>query len=231
MRIVIHQPQYFPYIGFFHKLSLADVYVVMDNTEFNKEGFIHRNKIITPSGYMWLTIPLIKESKIIKNIKINNKLPWRKKHLKSIECYYKNSPHFNEIFPKIKKIINKESLTLHELDLELIKYLLEYLGINIKIVTESSLKISGKSNERLINICKSINANTYISGPGSKGYIDENLFNKAGISLVYQRFEHPQYEQRFSDNNNFFPNMGIIDLLFNKGKESKEIIKNSGGFY
>lgn len=224
MKVCIHQPQYLPYCGFFHKLSLSDTFVLLDDVQFIDRGFIHRNKIKVPEGGDWITIPLIYNKRdLINKIKINNNLSWSEKHLKAIKRNYGKARYFQKYFSSLESIYNKKWNLLVDFDKELILYIIKELGIKIRIIKSSSLNVEGVGTDRLINICKVIGADTYISGPGGKKYMDEKKFEKEKIKLIYQNFQHPVYEQRFDKK--FIPNLSIIDLLFNYGDKSLEIIK------
>ncbi|WP_299290882.1 WbqC family protein [Nitrosopumilus sp.] len=226
LKVVIHQPNYFPYSGFFHKLTLGDSLVLMDNTQYDKK-FTNRNRIIVPNDWIWLSVPIKKEHKFSPNktVEINNEIDWKKNHFTKIQKSYSNSKFFNLYKDYLKNLYEKEWNFLFELNYETITKVMEWLGIKLKIYKESDLNINGKSTERLVNICKSIGADTYISGIGGKEYMNEKLFNSNNINLEYQNFTHPIYEQHFSDS--FIPNLSILDLLFNHGLKSLEILKNS----
>src|SRR5580700_6964020 len=169
MRAAIHQPMYLPYPGFFHKLSMADVFVIMDDVQYDKR-FTNRNRILVPQGPLWLSVPINKEDKFHENrfIRINNSIEWRADHLKKIRNSYTNAPFFHLYDGKLQEVYEKDWRLLFELDFELVKAAASWLGINVKIVKESELEVTGTSTDRLINACKAVGANTYVSGVGGK---------------------------------------------------------------
>lgn len=228
MKVVLHQPQYFPYPGFFHKLSLADTFVILDNTQYDKR-FTNRNKIWTPHGFLWLTVPIKKEFKFSpnKDVKINNDISWADDHWKKIFHSYKSSKYFKEYGHLLKNLFQKEWDFLTSLDLETLKQTIDWLGIKIDIVKESELNLKGQGTERLVNGCKALGASTYISGAGlpNKKYMDEKLFEKNNIKLYYQNYHSITYEQNSS--NTFIPDLSILDLLFNVGPNSLKVILES----
>jgi len=222
----MQQPQYMPYIGFFHKLMLSDTCVILDDVQYSKNDFFNRNKIKTAQGWCWLTIPVVaKNTTLIKDVKINNSMSWREKHFKSILSNYKKAPFFDEHINFFESLYKKEWSDLTDLNMGIINYICEQLEISIKFIRSSSLGVLSTKTERLIDICKKLDADTYISGTGAKNYMKDELFKENKIELFYQDFEHPIYDQRFGDFEQF---MSAIDLLFNKGHKSIEIIKNSG---
>ena len=221
MILSLHQPQYLPYLGYFDKIAKSDCFVFLDCVQYKKREFQNRNKIRTKDGWIWLTVPVIsknKSSQQINEVLINNSVSWQKKHLKSIICYYRNAKYFNEYIGFFEEIYNKKFERLIDINLTIIYYLLEQFSIKTKIFFESSLSISTKKTQRIIDICKKLNADTYLSGIGGKDYLDEELFKKENIKLIYQDFKHPVYRQCYEP---FIPYMSAIDFLFNCGKEFK----------
>jgi len=225
LKVAIHQPNYLPYSGFFHKLSLVDTLVLMDNTQYDKK-FTNRNKIIVPNGWIWISVPIKKEHKFSLNrmVEINNDIDWKENHLEKLQKSYANSNFFHLYKNYFQKLYKKNWDFLFELNYEILKKIIELLGLNIKIIKESELEVQGKSTQRLVNICNSINADTYVSGIGGKDYIDTTLFEKNKINLEYQKFSHPDYPQHFS--NSFIPNLSIIDALANLGPKTMKVLTN-----
>ncbi len=224
MRLVIHQPNFLPYVGFFHKLSLADTFVMMDNTQYDKK-FTNRNKIKIPDGWSWLTVPINKEHKFLPNklVEINNKENWKEMHWKKITRSYTNSKFFKKNYKSFfEEVYSKEWKFLFELNSELLRQIIDWLGLKIQIIKESELNINGNSTERLVNVCKELGAETYVSGVGGKEYMNEKLFQKNNIKIEYQKFQCPTYTQIFGGD--FIPNLSIIDLLFNNGSKSLPIL-------
>tara|TARA_B100000586_G_C20030159_1_gene392969 strand:+ start:291 stop:992 length:702 start_codon:yes stop_codon:yes gene_type:complete len=224
LRLVIHQPNFLPYVGFFHKLSLADTFVMMDNTQYDKK-FTNRNKIKIPDGWSWLTVPINKEHKFLPNklVEINNKENWKEMHWKKITRSYTNSKFFKKNYKSFfEEVYNKEWKFLFELNSELLRQIIDWLGLKIQIIKESELNINGNSTERLVNVCKELGAETYVSGVGGKEYMNEKLFQKNNIKIEYQKFQCPTYTQIFGGD--FIPNLSIIDLLFNNGSKSLPIL-------
>jgi hypothetical protein len=228
MRAAIHQPMYIPYPGFFHKLSLADVLVIMDDVQYDKR-FTNRNRILVPQGPMWLTVPIVKEDKFLPNgsVRINNSVDWRNDHWRKISLSYRNAEFYDLIAGRLEETFQKEWDLLLELDLDLLKKSMEWLGLNLPIVRESELKVGGKATERLINTCKAVGADTYVSGSGGKNYIDSRLFENGGIKLVYQEYAPVPYRQRFTSA--FVPDLSIVDMLFNLGPYASRLIRGAEG--
>ena len=227
MKVVIHQPNYLPYLGFFHKLSLADTFVIMDDTQYDKK-FTNRNKIKVPGNWIWLTVPINKKHKFVANkiVEINNEENWQSDHFKKINHSYSNSEFFKKNYKTFfEKIYSKKWDHLFTLNYELIIQLIDWLDIKIEVIKESELNVKGNSTERLVNISKKIGAETYVSGIGGKEYMNEKMFETNNIKIEYQNFKCPIYKQVF--NSEFIPNLSIIDLLFNIGPESLSKLKEN----
>ena len=227
MKVAIHQPNYLPYLGFFHKLSLVDTFVIMDDTQYDKK-FTNRNKIKVPGNWIWLTVPINKKHKFVANkiVEINNEENWQSDHFKKINHSYSNSEFFKKNYKTFfEKIYSKKWDHLFTLNYELIIQLIDWLDIKIEVIKESELNVKGNSTERLVNISKKIGAETYVSGIGGKEYMNEKMFETNNIKIEYQNFKCPIYKQVF--NSEFIPNLSIIDLLFNIGPESLSKLKEN----
>lgn len=230
MIVSIHQPNYLPWIGFFNKISRSDVFVIFDDVQFpiGKKGFFgNRNKIKTNNGDMWLTVPVLDRSKQknFNDIKINYD-GWNRKHVSNIENFYKKTPFFDAYYDDLKNIILKEHDSISDLSTSLIKYLLIQLDINTEVISSSTIcKDSNlRGTDKIFYILEHFPTDKYLTsdGPGSMRYINEEDFKEKNIELVWQKFHHPTYNQRFGE---FKSHLSIIDLLFNCGDESRGYIK------
>jgi len=228
MIIAIHQPNYMPWLGYFYKICKSDIFVFLDNVQFSKNSFQNRTRIKTPTGSIWLTEPVLTKGRfgqLTNEVEFNNNLPWRKKHLKTLEVNYKKSKYFDSFFLKLKQtFLKKEWKRLVEFNVELIKLICNELGFKRYFVFASELQVKGSGTELLVDTCKRLGADTYFSGSGGKKYQKEEAFKKAGIKVVYSDFKHPEYPQLWGS---FEPNLSIVDLLFNCGKESTNILINA----
>lgn len=221
MKACIHQPQFIPYLGFFNKVLQCGVYVILDDVKAIDNDFTNRNRLKSLQGAYWLTIPVKKKNTIIKEMEISYNIPWVSKHLKSI-TQYGRAPFFNSYYSDIEKIYKKKQWELViDIDREFLKWLFDVLEINVEIVYSTNLNAKSIKTQRLVDICKEIGADAYLSGIGGKNYLDLILFEKEGIKVEFQNFKHPVYPQRFGG---FIENLSIIDLLFNCGEKSLDIL-------
>ena len=224
----ILQPSYLPWLGFFEQLQQVDLFVYYDDVQFEKGSWRNRNRIKGPTGPQWLTVPVLIKGQnfpLIRDVRINQAEKWGKKHLKSIEQNYRKAPYFEAYGPKLFAVIEKGHEFLMDLNLELLSLLAEGLGITTPTVLASELGITGKKSERLLEILISLGATTFYEGASGKNYIDAALFADNNINLVYQEYVHPVYTQLHGA---FIPYLSIIDLVFNHGPASLEILLQGG---
>lgn len=223
--ISIHQPMYLPYQGYFNKMKNVDIFVIGDDVHYSKNYYYNRNRIKTPDGVLMLTIPLInKHGKRLNEVLIDNNSNWQKKHLNPLKNYYKKAIYFKNYIDFFEDIYSTRYETLQDLNMKTLFYLMEQLNINIPIhFTSELLKdyVSTGKTQRIIDICKKLDADVYLSGIGGKNYLDENLFKENDISLVYQNFVPREYKQLWGQ---FVPNLSIIDILFNEGENAQNWI-------
>ncbi len=225
--MAMHQANYIPWLGFFYKIARADVFVYLDIVQYPRgKSFAARNRIKSPNGPVFLTIPVSipkgSEGKVLYSQVQFAEEKWREKHLKSLMLNYKKASHFEAVFPIIQSQLEAAS-NLLELNISLIEAVCKYLQIDTKRIRLSSiLNDFGQKTDLIIDICKMIDADMYLSGTGGgREYNDESKMNAAGIELIYSDFRHPVYTQLWGD---FVPNLSIIDLLFNHGPHSRAIL-------
>ena len=225
MIVAIHQPNYLPWLGFFHKMYNSNVFVLLDNTQYPRRTVCNRNKIKTPQGWVWLTIPVLIKGKLhqqIKDTKINNETDWKQKHWLSIQRNYKRAKFFSEYSAFFKQVYEGEWNSLRDLNEHIIRYVARQFGINTKIIRGSELKgVKGKKTDLLISISKALGADTYLSGSYAANYMEDKKFNDNNLRVKYQEFQHPNYTQLWGK---FIPQMSAIDLLFNEGPNSLKIL-------
>ncbi|MBW1650870.1 MAG: WbqC family protein [Deltaproteobacteria bacterium] len=223
MILTAHQPVYLPWLGLFHKIGLADIFCIFDIVQYQKKDFNNRNKIKTHNGPIWLTVPVESKNHFktkICDIRIINN-GWNKKHFKSIELAYKKALFFEKYIDDVKTIFNTEYKFLTDLNTDILKFFLKCLKIDIPIVKASDYDFKGKKSDLVLDMCVKLGASKYIFGEQGKNYADAHTFNNSGIEIFFQEYNHPQYKQLHGE---FQPFMSVIDLLFNEGEKSKEII-------
>jgi len=219
MIIAGHQAQYLPGMRFFAKVLACDKFILVDHVQFVKKEWQNRNRIRTKDGPMWLTVPVLVKGKFdqrINEVEIDNKSDWQRTHWRSIELNYSKAPYFGEYRSFFEEIYKRKWNKLADLNLEIVSFLLNELKIGKEIILSSSLGLTGKSTDLLIELCKKLNADTYLSGQQAKTYVDLAKFKDNNLKHIFMEFHYPVYEQQF---NGFLPNLSIIDALFNIGND------------
>ncbi len=222
--ITAHQPAYLPWLGLFHKIALADKYVFLDQVQYVPKTWINRNYIKNESGKLLLTLPVLTKGHLkskISDILINNNLPWKRKHFNSIRSFYSKSKYFNKYIGFFEDIYSKEWKSLSEITSKMLIGFLSLLKIKTEISFNDDYFFKGKNNSLIIDMCKQLNGNVYIFGELGANYVNKEEFRKNDLKIYFQKYIHPEY---FQPNGNFENNMSIVDLLFNCGEDSSEII-------
>ena len=229
MIVSIHQPNYLPWTTLIHKIASSDIFVVFDDVQLVRgKSFVIRTRIKTIGGIKWLTVPVKNKSSLlnINQIELNNEIDWAKKQCNTIKSNYRNTEYFLNYYELFESALMEKTEKLIQLNVSLLKIILDILEIKTKIVMSSELIIKNNGTEKIIEILKSLNTKQFLSGigKGSSKYTigKENLYEREGIDVIYQKFVTPQYSQLFDE---FIPDLSIIDMLFNMGKEkTQEII-------
>lgn len=224
--IVINQSNYIPWRGFFDMIHSVDAYVILDTVQFTRQDWRNRNMIKTPSGPLWLSIPVNQKGrldKMICEITTSNDI-WKRKHLGSIKQFYNQAPCFKEFYPILSDLYDScNSRYLSEINLHFLKGICNYLDIHTKIVSSEGISVSSEKNQRVIDICRHYGAKNYLTGDRAKNYIRYELFDDAGIKLAF--YDNSNYKPYPQLHGNFINNLSIIDTLLNCGKESTKFMK------
>jgi hypothetical protein len=216
--ITIHQPDFFPWLGFFDRWKKADLYIMLDDVQFLRRGWHHRDKIKTQSGVSWFTVPIVKKGKysqLINEAEIDNNTNWRSKCLNTIYFNYKKAPNFEYCYEKIEGICNKKYQLLIDLNKDIMDFAALELGIDTPTVFSSKYDVKSTSTQRLVDLVRLSEGTTYLTGLGSKDYLDESIFNDEGVKVDWCDFQHPVYEQLYGD---FIPGLSCLDFLMMRAK-------------
>jgi len=220
----IMQPGYLPWLGFFELIYSCDLFILLDDVQYTKKDWRSRNRIRTKDKWIWLSVPVLtknKQNQLINEVKINSSINWRRKHLKAIETNYNKAEYFNDYFPYFERLYTIDWEYLLDLDIEIINWVVKMLNIKTPIIKSSSLNTEGKKENKIINICKALNAGELYDTRAAQDILDLDKFNKNEIKIRFQDYKHPIYRQIYEP---FFPYMSIIDLLFQYGPKSLNIL-------
>lgn len=226
-KIVIMQPYYFAWYGFFEQIKLADIYVFYDDVQFRKRSLMNRVTIRTSNGDNWLTVPLrdVHLGDVINEIKCNDDLKWRLKHLKSLKNSYNKAPYVDEMLDLAKKVFDDPSVSLVDISIKAIEEVVRYfeIGTNTMFYRSSELNIDGQGSQRLLDITKALGGDVYVTGMGALNYMDFTIFDQANVAVEFMDYAKTPYPQL---HNNFNPFVSILDLIANAGKGGVEYMNS-----
>jgi hypothetical protein len=228
MIVSINQPAYLPWLGYFHRIAVSDLHIVLDHVQFEKNSFTNRNKIRTKESWQWLTVPLRTKGHFgnlgINHVEIEGTSNWAKKHWAAISQNYDKALFFAPHASFFEQVFQHPWTRLNDLLWETTAYLLQAFGIRTPLRRSSEMDSQGHKDELVLDLCRKAGATHYLSGALGRDYLREPLFAEAGIRVSYQAYRHPQYTQL---QGGFEPFMGAMDLLFNHGPDSLAIILNN----
>lgn len=223
--LVVLQPGYLPWLGFFDQMQRADVFVYYDDVQYDTHGWRNRNRIKAPAGPHWLTVPVrhagLGKPRIL-DVEIDQSSRWARKHGGTIRQYYGEAPFADRYLPDIEALLERPWARLVDLNLALAASLAESLDVHPTIARSSELQVEGERSERLLEICRRVGATRYASGSAARAYLDVELFRRNGVEVLWQDYQHPVYPQQHGA---FVPYLSALDLLLNCGPESGRILR------
>lgn len=225
-RVVVLQPMYLPWMGYFGLIEQADVFVYYDDVQFVRRSWQRRNRIKIPDGdFTWLTVTVEKDfGQAINEVTLKDD-GWRDSHWKSISHSYSSTPYFDEYADDIRPVYDQPWDRLVDLDVELIERLCTAFGItDTEFRYASELDADGTKTDRLVNVLEAVGGDEYVSGPGAREYLDPSKFAAADIDLYWHEFEHPEYDQTHGE---FVSHLSAVDLLFHLGPEAGDVIRDA----
>ena len=233
MRVAIHQPNFFPWMGYFNKMAKSDLFILLDTVQLSDSGTGQRNRILNKNGEVsFLTVAFDKKNYFHKNIsdvKLNLNIDWQKRQYNFLWDTYHRFPTWDEVYQAISPIYENNYSFLYEVNKEAIDIVCEMLQISTKIVKASELDYdrSLHKSDLVLELCKSVNADIYLSGNGARKYMNVHDFHKNEIQVQYQIFQHPFYQQKYAKDNVVL-GLSILDVLFNCGiEETKRLFWNN----
>lgn len=220
--VAIHQPNFFPWLGYFDKMARSDVFVFLDHVQFQKTGGVWSNrvKMLVGGEARWVTAPIRRSFHgvaAINEIEWADEQPWRKKLLKTLSANYGRAPFFDETMELLGPLVEWPEPNLSRFNIHAIKTLADTVGIRHgHAVASSQLQAQGAASNLLIAITQTVSGSAYMCGGGAAGYQEDEAFEKAGVKLMYQNFSHPSYHQVGSSD--FVAGLSIVDALMNLGR-------------
>jgi hypothetical protein len=225
MKIVISQPMFFPWVGLFEQIRLADIYVHYDDVQFSKGSFVNRVQITNAEGSKWLTVPLdnLQLGQEIREVKVKQKKDWCIRHINFLSQVYAKAPYSQEMLTLVQSVYSQPTTTIAEVAIDSINVVCQYfeIGKPDNFLYSSKLNIPGKASQRVLDIVKYLNGDIYITGHGARKYLNHNLFEENGVCVEYMNYQKKTYPQLYGE---FTPYVSILDLIANMGKAGRKII-------
>jgi hypothetical protein len=226
--VVVLQPGYIPWLGFFDQMRRADHFVYYDDVQFDKHGWRNRNRVKGPAGPTWMTVPVRhtgRADQLVLHTEIVEGTNWEKKQIRTLEQFYARAPHREPYAAEFAATIGRHWKMLAELDIAVIDVMRRWLGIATPTYRSSELGIDGDKSGRLVNLCRHFGANRYLSGEAARSYLDVAQFDRAGIDVAWQSYAHPTYSQLHGE---FVSHLSALDLILNVGEDSRRILTSAG---
>ena len=231
MKVAIHQPHFLPWLGYLDRMNQADLFILLDHVQFERRGYQNRTSIRVENEARWLTVPVVQVSQkeTILEKRIDNPPDlldrwWGTKNFQTLKFAYRKAPFFHRYGPRIQAILETRYEHLVDLNRAMLEFLTDAFEIDTPIARSSKLGVSGQRSELLLDICKTVRADTFLGGlGGSRQYLDQAAFAAAGIEVEWQQFEHPRYLQCGSSA--FLPGLTALDALFNCGPEAATLLR------
>ncbi|MCY6959567.1 WbqC family protein [Clostridium brassicae] len=220
-KIAILQSNYLPWKGVFDMIHQVDTFVFLEDVQYTEHDWRNRNKIITKDGVKWITVPVNhsnRKGQKIYEAEINDKISWQRKHYNAFELNYAKTPYFKQYRWILEDLYrNKKWSKISDFNIYAIELIAKELGIKTQFINSLDLIAKGTKDDRIIGICKKLNATHYLSGTAAKNYIIPEKFEKANIKLEYIKYEYPRYKQLYGSFNHF---VTVLDLIFNCGTKA-----------
>lgn len=228
MITTIHQPEHLPWLGFFNKLSKAELFVILDSVQFEKNYFQNRNRIVGSNGVQYIGIPVsmtghMEGTIASTRIAAATNPKWKSKYLSTIRQSYSRYPYFSQVFPILEAALNQQTDLLYEINVAIFQGFADKMGFHPQYLRSSELGLTTLKSDLILDICQAVKAETYIAGPSGRDYLDMQSFADAGIKVVFNDYHHPTYPQRRTLE--FVPYLSALDLFMNCGfEEGRRII-------
>lgn len=226
MTVSIHQPDYIPYLGYFYKISRAERFVFLDDAQFSSDNMHHWNRVKTPQGEVRLKVPTEHSfGDPINAVRPRDELKWKQKHLKTIELNYARAPYFKQIFPDFADLLWRAWRNLADMNVAINTWIARSFGFSTQFYCSSEMEINTVREARVIDICKKMDADVYLSGNGARAYQTEQHFTDRGVQLVYTDYHPFEYPQAWGA---FLPNLSVLDYIFHCGFDWERVRQAMG---
>ena len=217
MRVAICQSNYIPWKGYFDMIASVDAFVLYEDVQYTRRDWRNRNKIVTPAGVKWLTVPVRTKGKYeapVCEIEVDGD-EWRSGHMAQLQYSYRNAPYFERFAPALRELYAMQFRRISHVNRAFLFAICGWMGIHTNLHDSREFSAKGEKTERLLAILKKLNATTYVSGPAAKVYLDCPLLKAHGIEVEWKNYEYPAYPGMAEHS------VSVLDMLFNVGAEEK----------
>jgi hypothetical protein len=223
MKVGIIQSSYLPWRGYLDFIASVDLFVILDDVQFTRQDWRNRNRIKTPGGSQWITVPVHRQglSARICEAEIDYARNWRHDHRRAVALNYARASHTPDVLAMLDAAFDANHPTISALNIALLRSLCGYLGIQTPLRLSSDFACAGVKTDRLLALLTAVGATTYLSGPSARAYLEEDRFREAGIALEYKRYHYPDYPQLWGP---FDGVVSVIDLIANCGPDARALI-------
>lgn len=222
--LVVLQPGYLPWLGFFDQMRRSTTFVLYDDVQYDKGGWRNRNRIKSKDGPQWLTVPVLtkgRPAQRLLDVEIDGSRPWARSHLRSISQSYARAPYADRYLPELAELLSRPWSRLVELDIAVIALMARWLNLQRPVVRSSHVPIAGRRSARLVDLCLHFGAVHYLTGDAARSYLDVSLFARHGINVQWHGYRHPTYPQQHGA---FVPYLSALDLILNCGEGARDVI-------
>ncbi len=215
MIVSMHQPAYLPWLGYFDRIAQSDRFVFLDSVQFEKNSLTNRNRLKSAGQTFWLTVPVLHKghtASTLRELRIDGSRNWRRKHLNGIYHSYRKAPRFEECYAKLQTLFEPEHEFLSDLCWDHLEFWVGEFGLEVPLIRSSDLPVRSRKSQLVLDICRYLEADRYLSGPFGRDYLDMSAFGEAGIDVSFQSFTQPPYRQLHGA---FVPNLSVVDMWMN----------------
>lgn len=225
MRVGIIQSNYIPWRGYFDFIASVDLFIFHDDIQYTKGDWRNRNRIKTPRGLQWLSVPVHYErtAQLIEETRLDEGSGWRKDHVNRFDANYRGAAYWRDASSLLRVVLEDSDQTISDLNVRLIKTICAYLGLRTELRMSSEIGAVGVKTQRLIDMLTRVGANAYLSGPAARAYIDEDQFRAAGIRLEYKSYVYEEYPQLWGP---FEGAVTVLDLIANCGRHATRYLRS-----
>ena len=231
MIVTVHQPHFLPWLGYLHRMARADLFILLDHVQFERRNYQNRTRIRFDGEARWLTVPVEQHSqkerideKCVDNSLHGTSRWWSPGHFQTIRQAYRDAPFIADYAPALRRIFDTRWQRLVDLNAALLELLRDAFGIRTRLVLSSELNVSGAKSELILNLCRAVGADVLLAGlGGSRDYLDRAIFEREGVRLEFQQFEHPVYRQ--CGDAPFIRGLSSLDMLLNCGPASRDFFR------